>query len=280
MKNKHYPPPIISWVLKTFFGNIEYDDLISDIIKRYGEKVETSGKRFSNIWLMNQIIRSFPYLIRDKIKFIITTFWDQTLLLIKFSKSTKYYFSSFIILAVIFFPIRINNSFINSLEVRNAKAKIKYTEKIIFHVADEIARKSAIWWMDVDGSNQEQLTDNKNWDRAPDITPDGKTIVFESFRNDRWDIYSQNIDGTDLKNLTKGMYGKPHNPAISPDGTKIAFDNFFEDGFGWDIYIMDINGKNRKRLTQEFGDSNRPIWASNGEIISYSKNFYKKTMTN
>jgi len=56
-------------------------------------------------------------------------------------------------------------------------------------------------------------------------------------------------DGSNQKRLTNNDFAD-EGPAISPDGKKIAFHS--NRSGNWEIYIMDITGKNVQRLT--FGD--------------------------
>lgn len=56
----------------------------------------------------------------------------------------------------------------------------------------------------------------------PDISPDGSKIVYSSYANGGWDIYTMNIDGTSQIQITSGKSYKM-DPCWSPDGNWIAF---------------------------------------------------------
>jgi hypothetical protein len=73
-------------------------------------------------------------------------------------------------------------------------------------------------------------------------------------------------NGTEVRRLTSGSEA---NPAWSPDGTRIAFSSF-RDG-NWEIYVMNSDGQNQKRLTQSSADMDRnPAWSPDGSRIAYS----------
>jgi len=106
---------------------------------------------------------------------------------------------------------------------------------------------------DADGTNIKKLTSNSYKDSSPDISPDGKSVVFVSTRNDERAIYKMNVDGTDQIKLTNN-YSYASGPKYSPDGQRITFGST-ADG-DWDLYIMNSDGSNLKRITNnEFYDS-------------------------
>ena len=49
-------------------------------------------------------------------------------------------------------------------------------------------------------------------------------------------------------------------PAWSPDGRKVAFVSSRRGRT--DIYVVDVDGRNLRRLTADFGNSSNPAWAS------------------
>ena len=68
--------------------------------------------------------------------------------------------------------------------------------------------------MNVDGSNQINLTNNPAKDDNPVWSPDGKQIAFNSDRDGNQEIYVMNADGSNPTNLTKSR-GYDYSPAWS-----------------------------------------------------------------
>jgi len=56
--------------------------------------------------------------------------------------------------------------------------------------------------MNADGSEQKRLTKDPVEDAIPSWSPDGKKIVFRSYRDRNYEIYVMNADGSEQKNLT------------------------------------------------------------------------------
>ena len=62
------------------------------------------------------------------------------------------------------------------------------------------------------------------------------------------DIYTINADGTGRRRLTWDGRTKMY-PSWSPDGTKIVYTAFTEEGPP-DVFVVDANGRNNRRLTR------------------------------
>lgn len=92
--------------------------------------------------------------------------------------------------------------------------------------------------------NATPLTDFDG-DTAPAISPDGKKVVFMSNRNNNWDIYLVNIDGSNLVRLTsdEALDGMP---TWSPDGQAIAFVS--NRGGPWAVWAMTPTGSGTRQL--------------------------------
>jgi len=115
-----------------------------------------------------------------------------------------------------------------------------------------------IFIMDSDGTNQVNLTNDlykQLWRKS--FSPDGSQILFHArpmstLNTNATQIFTMNTDGTNKQNLSNnsGNYSDYLAPASwSPDGSKIVFASS-RDGNS-EIYIMNADGSNHTRLTQD-----------------------------
>lgn len=77
------------------------------------------------------------------------------------------------------------------------------------------AKSTSIWIMNIDGSEQVQLTDaKKGFALNPRWSPDGTRLVFQSSKKDKKDadLYVIDVDGNNLTQLTinKSYDGQPY----------------------------------------------------------------------
>jgi Tol biopolymer transport system component len=110
-----------------------------------------------------------------------------------------------------------------------------------------------------------QLTYDRAEDTHPDISPDGKRVVFVGNRGGHPNIWSMRSDGGDPKNLTQDQGGND-NPAWSPDGRQIAFQSSRIDG-RMRIFLMNADGAGQHPAGPASGE--RPAWSPNGKRIAY-----------
>jgi len=93
-------------------------------------------------------------------------------------------------------------------------------------------------------------------------------IAYESYVNGNWEIFVVNADGSNPVNLTRTPKVHEHYPQISPDGTRICFS--VDEGEGRDavrsLYVMDINGKKRKKLADH---AREPFWSPDSKFIGF-----------
>src|SRR5215471_13942267 len=93
-------------------------------------------------------------------------------------------------------------------------------------------------------------------------------IAYESYVDHNWEIFVMNADGSNPVNLTKTPSLHEHYPQISPDGTTMCFS--VDEGEGRDavrsLYVMDIDGKNRKKLADH---AREPFWSPDGKMIGF-----------
>ena len=140
------------------------------------------------------------------------------------------------------------------------------------------------WWdiysIDADGTNEIRLTTHETGESAPTWSPDGFRIAFTSYR-DGYDghqsIHIMDSDGTNETRLTENNRHDA-SPTWSPDGRRIAYvpqlreDNRLRldaDGLNSEIYVMDADGSNKKRLTQHVEDDWVPTWSPDSQSIAF-----------
>ncbi|MCB9356180.1 MAG: PD40 domain-containing protein [Lewinellaceae bacterium] len=95
-----------------------------------------------------------------------------------------------------------------------------------------------------------------------DISPDGKTIVFDLLG----DIYTMPVNGGEARCLRAGIPWEVQ-PRFSPDGKKILFTS--DAGGGDNIWAMDADGAHAKQVTKEnFRLLNNGVWLDNDYIVA------------
>ncbi|MBE3114027.1 MAG: TolB family protein [Actinobacteria bacterium] len=97
-----------------------------------------------------------------------------------------------------------------------------------------------------------------------------KKIVYVSNRDGNENIYSINIDGTELTRLTD-YSGNDLYPEASPDGKKIAYTS--DIGGVWQIMVMDWDGKNKRQITNNNFRSAYPSWSYDSNYIYFEAYF-------
>lgn len=112
-----------------------------------------------------------------------------------------------------------------------------------------------------------EITTNEGTWMSLDVSPDGKTIVFDMLG----DIYSMPITGGEAKTLRTGFPYEVQ-PRFSPDGKKISFTS--DAGGGDNIWVMNADGSDAKQVTKEnFRLLNNAVWTPDGQYLVARKHF-------
>ena len=128
-----------------------------------------------------------------------------------------------------------------------------------------------------DGSAEPiNLTQAESLESYPDWSPDGRWLAFVSDRGGNWDIWKMDVEAClqarlaeeedpaacEATQLTADNEDDDFFPRWSPDGERIAFES--RRFASRDIYIMDADGGNVTRLTEDVARDSTPIWANDG----------------
>ncbi len=105
-----------------------------------------------------------------------------------------------------------------------------------------------IFKADPDGSRLVRLTDAPGYDAEGSYSPDGKSIVFTSFRDGDAEIYLMDADGTNVRRITNSK-GYDGGPFFSPDGKRILYRSDRKGNDLLQVYINNTEGTAERPLT-------------------------------
>lgn len=135
----------------------------------------------------------------------------------------------------------------------------------------KLAKKSTKWNVNNPHKDWKYTSFNLNTNEGTwmnlDVSPDGKTIVFDLLG----DIYTMPISGGKATPIREGLAYEVQ-PRFSPDGKYISFTS--DLGGGDNIWVMTADGKEAKAITNEsFRLLNNAVWTPDGKSIIAKKHF-------
>jgi TolB protein len=134
--------------------------------------------------------------------------------------------------------------------------------EIVFLSRREGDRKSRLMKV---GSSQQRATGVVLGEgEYPTIGPNDR-LIFKGWGNSGSGIRSANLIFSDLQAITEVDVDTA--PAPSPDGRRVAF--MSRRAGNWDIYIVDADGSNLQRLTDDPAEDGLPTWSPDGEAIAF-----------
>lgn len=136
----------------------------------------------------------------------------------------------------------------------------------------------------------QRLTTARGYDAEASYSPDGQSIVFSSMRDAYnrtlstaeqkqlevdpsffGEIYIMRADGSGQRRLTT-VDGYDGGPFFSPDGKRIVWRRFDEQGLIADIWTMNVDGSDQRQVTRFTSMSWAPYIHPSGEYILFASN--------
>ncbi|NQV13792.1 MAG: PD40 domain-containing protein [Parcubacteria group bacterium] len=130
-------------------------------------------------------------------------------------------------------------------------------KKILFQAKKDDDRD--IYTVNSDGTEVTAIIAGDDKEYEPALSADGKKIAYTVTKDEAEQIWLAQADGGNKKQLT--TEGNNKSPRFSPDGEKIAFTSNRDGGQTWEIYIMNTDGSEQKRLTNNKLNDSAPRWS-------------------
>ncbi len=138
---------------------------------------------------------------------------------------------------------------------------------LIAYASDE-AGQPDIWLVDSHGGSTLRLTDDPAADRSPSWFPDGTAVAFVSERGGRAGVWKVSRLGGSAMALVADAV----DPAVSPDGRRIAFARPGPQGER--IFVATLGDPESARRITSDGDGlwehRHPAWSPDGKTLCYS----------
>jgi TolB protein len=139
-----------------------------------------------------------------------------------------------------------------------------FTTHIAFVTTKSGNKEIAI--MDWDGHDPRQLTRNRSINLNPDFSPNGREIIFTSYKRHNPDLFRRPLSSP-AEVPVSNCSGLNITGAWSPDGSRIAL-ALSKDGNA-EIYSIARDGSNPVRLTVSPAIEVSPAWSPNGSQIVF-----------
>ncbi len=134
---------------------------------------------------------------------------------------------------------------------------------------------------DIMSYNPEQRTTRKllkgtvrgRGEYAAQLSPDNSKIAFSTYRFSGWKLGIGDFKSGEISNVKRltNRSNYEFNPSFSPDGTKVAYQEFNWTIRDVDIFITDVNNfKNTVHFVKSDGGDRSPVWTNDGKSLVFT----------
>ncbi len=135
-----------------------------------------------------------------------------------------------------------------------------------------------LWLYDLKSGALEEICKDRQRLAAfvtPALALSDSRILIQVVRGTVGQLYSVNLDGSDLREFTRAGEGMPYGLSLSPDGRRVAF--HLATAEGYQVWTSDLDGAARKKVAAHpdhlyFGTS----WSPDGEWLVYVDCHYRE----
>ncbi|SDX64181.1 component of the Tol biopolymer transport system [Amycolatopsis xylanica] len=124
-----------------------------------------------------------------------------------------------------------------------------------------------IWVVPIAGGEARRLTDDFADATQPAFSPDGRRLVFQSYRDGNYHLWSIGVDGSGARQHTQGPFDH-REPKFSPDGASIVFAS--DRGGSYGVHRLTVATGEITKLTDTAAEEATPGWSHDGKRVAYT----------